>query len=97
MSGYLDDNIQVYELYNAKVQIAARTHPALLRTQQALLQLWHDPSNQYVDFSTTPVSYFDRLRIRTPGDASFTIGPILMVEALSAWRTLHSVESSVGS
>jgi len=85
MAGYPDDNIQVYELYNVKVQIAARTHPALLRAQQALLQLWHDPSNQHVDFST-PVSYFDCLRIRTPGDASFTIGPHIDGGSAERWE-----------
>ncbi|OAX35739.1 DUF1479-domain-containing protein [Rhizopogon vinicolor AM-OR11-026] len=85
VKGFPADNIQAYELYNTKAQIAARTHPAILRSQQALLQLWHDPSNQHVDFST-PISYFDRLRIRTPGDTSFTIGPHVDGGSVERWE-----------
>jgi hypothetical protein len=83
--GFPANDIQVYELYNTKPQIAARTHPAILRTQQELLQLWHDPSNKYVSFST-PVSYFDRLRIRTPGDTSFTVGPHIDGGSVERWE-----------
>ncbi|KAG1882520.1 DUF1479-domain-containing protein [Suillus subluteus] len=49
-----------------------RTHPAILRTQQELppaLALTHQTSTSCF---STPISYFDRLRIRTPGDRSFT-------------------------
>ncbi|KAG0701148.1 hypothetical protein DFH29DRAFT_982816 [Suillus ampliporus] len=85
VKGFPADNIQAYELYNTKPQIAARTHPAILRTQQELLQLWYDPSNKHVDFST-PISYFDRLRIRTPGDASFAIGPHIDGGSVERWE-----------
>jgi len=85
VAGFPADNIQAYELYNSKAQIAARTHPAILRTQQELLQFWHDPSNHHVDFST-PLSYFDRLRIRTPGDASFTLGPHIDGGSVERWE-----------
>lgn len=83
--GFPANDIQVYELYNTKPQIAARTHPAILRTQQELLQLWHDPSNKHVSFST-PISYFDRLRIRTPGDRSFTVGPHIDGGSVERWE-----------
>ncbi|KAG2121235.1 DUF1479-domain-containing protein [Suillus clintonianus] len=85
VKGFPAHDIQAYELYNTKPQIAARTHPAILRTQQELLQLWHDPSNKHVDFST-PISYFDRLRIRTPGDSSFTLGPHIDGGSVERWE-----------
>ncbi|KAG1731838.1 DUF1479-domain-containing protein [Suillus paluster] len=85
VKGFPAHDIQVYELYNSKPQIAARTHPAILRTQQELLQLWHDPSDKHVDFST-PISYFDRLRIRTPGDTSFSIGPHIDGGSVEHWE-----------
>ncbi|KAG1788641.1 DUF1479-domain-containing protein [Suillus plorans] len=85
VKGFPANDIQVYELYNSKAQIAARTHPAILRTQQELLQFWHDPSNKHVGFST-PISYFDRLRIRTPGDSSFTVGPHIDGGSVERWE-----------
>ncbi|KAH7883473.1 hypothetical protein F5I97DRAFT_1982147 [Phlebopus sp. FC_14] len=89
VKGYPPDNIQAYEIYNCKSQILARSHPALLRTQKALLELWHfsstSPSKNAVDFST-PISYFDRLRIRTPGDRSFTLGPHVDGGSVERWE-----------
>ena len=75
-----------YEIYNSKAQIAARTHSALVNTQRALLTLWHssDPST-LVDFST-PISYFDRLRIRNPGPSTYTLGPHIDGGSLERWE-----------
>ncbi|KAJ7509766.1 hypothetical protein B0H11DRAFT_2152709 [Mycena galericulata] len=87
------DNIQVFKLYNTVSQIRARTHLGVLESQRALLSLWHDPSgNVNLD---TPISYFDRLRIRFPGDAKFALGPhdpayckcfSKILEGGSAWK-----------
>jgi hypothetical protein len=38
-----------------------------------------------VDLST-PISYFDRLRIRTPGDTSFTLGPHIDGGSIERWE-----------
>ncbi|OSX59833.1 hypothetical protein POSPLADRAFT_1048300 [Postia placenta MAD-698-R-SB12] len=71
--------IVFYELYNSPAQIRARTHPALLTTQRALLSLWHMSSQSVSPLEAvslrTPISYFDRLRIRPPGPSVFTLGP----------------------
>ncbi|KAF9817058.1 hypothetical protein IEO21_03640 [Rhodonia placenta] len=68
-----------YELYNSPAQIRARTHPALITTQKALMSLWHAPSQSMSPLEVaslrTPISYFDRLRIRPPGPSVFTLGP----------------------
>ncbi|EGO26082.1 hypothetical protein SERLADRAFT_447357 [Serpula lacrymans var. lacrymans S7.9] len=85
VKGFPPENIQAYELYNTKSQTYARTHPAVLRTQKALLGLWHSSSPVPIDFST-PISYFDRLRIRTPGDTSFTLGPHMDGGSIERWE-----------
>ncbi|KAK7036527.1 hypothetical protein VNI00_011724 [Paramarasmius palmivorus] len=84
--GFPADNIQVYEFYNTFAQTKARTHPAVLDTQRYLLSLWHksDPNSE-VDLST-PISYFDRLRIRLPGDTVFTLGPHCDGGSIERWE-----------
>lgn len=86
-TGFPADNIQAYELYNSKPQLYARTHISLLNTQKALLSLWHSSGTfpASIDF-TTPISYFDRLRIRTPGDRSFTLGPHIDGGSVERWE-----------
>ncbi|KAF4562978.1 hypothetical protein EYR40_007304 [Pleurotus pulmonarius] len=84
--GFPPNNIQVFEIYNSRSQIQARTHPALLETQKFLLSLWHtsDPSSEIS--LTTPISYFDRLRIRHPGDSTFTLGPHTDGGSVERWE-----------
>ncbi|KAF8161499.1 hypothetical protein B0H34DRAFT_654175 [Crassisporium funariophilum] len=86
VKGFPADNIQVYEIYNSKAQTLARTHPALINTQRALLSLWHtsDPNTEIS--LQTPISYFDRLRIRQPGDAKFTLGPHVDGGSVERWE-----------
>ncbi|KAL0580982.1 hypothetical protein V5O48_001074 [Marasmius crinis-equi] len=84
--GFPADNVQVYEFYNSVPQTRARTHPAVLDTQRFLLTLWHT-SNPAADVSLdTPMSYFDRLRIRLPGDKMFTLGPHVDAGSVERWE-----------
>jgi len=85
LAGFPPENIQAYEVYNSKPQIYARTHVSLLNTQRALLSLWHSSPTAPIDF-TTPISYFDRLRMRTPGDRSFTLGPHIDGGSVERWE-----------
>jgi hypothetical protein len=62
--GYPKDNIQIYELYWVKAQLEARSHPNMLTVQKALNEVWHSQEQDPVDLST-PITYCDRLRIRT--------------------------------
>jgi len=73
-------------MYNSKAQIRARTNAALIETQKFMLSLWHtsDPSTEIS--LTTPISYFDRLRIRQPGDATFTLGPHIDGGSFERWE-----------
>ena len=63
--GYPKDNRQIYEVYWAKAQLEARSHPNMLTVQRALNEVWHSShQDDPVDLGT-PVTYCDRLRIRT--------------------------------
>jgi hypothetical protein len=67
---------QVLELYWSPTQLRARCHPALLQTQTALMTaLWRTSDPRAPVSLRTPLCYADRLRIRTPGDAAFALGP----------------------
>ncbi|KAI0260969.1 hypothetical protein BC834DRAFT_925695 [Gloeopeniophorella convolvens] len=86
VKGFPEGNVQVFEIYNSIAQTLARTHPALLQTQRALLGLWH-ASNPDAKLSLrTPISYYDRFRIRQPGDRSFVLGPHIDGGSLERWE-----------
>jgi len=76
VAGFPANNPQVIELYWSAPQLRARTHPAMLETQKALMtSLWHTSDPDSPISLRTPLSYADRLRIRQPGDARFALGP----------------------
>ncbi|KAF5355130.1 hypothetical protein D9756_005570 [Leucocoprinus leucothites] len=80
-----EDNIQVFEIYNSVGQTLARTHPGLINTHKFMLSLWHTSSPDQVRLDT-PISYYDRLRIRQPGDAKFTLGPHIDGGSVERWE-----------
>ncbi|KAK1230925.1 hypothetical protein PQX77_005956 [Marasmius sp. AFHP31] len=84
--GFPVDNVQVFEFYNSVSQTQARTHPAVLDTQRHLLTLWHSSNPDAEADLTTPISYFDRLRIRQPGDKMFTLGPHVDGGSIERWE-----------
>lgn len=86
LPGFPADNIQVFEIYNSKSQTQARTHPAVVETQKFLLSLWHTSDSNTEVSLQTPISYFDRLRIRQPGDAKFTLGPHVDGGSVERWE-----------
>ncbi|KAF9446150.1 DUF1479-domain-containing protein [Macrolepiota fuliginosa MF-IS2] len=85
IKGFPEDNIQVFEIYNSIGQTLARTHPGLINTQKFLLSLWHTSISDQVKFNL-PISYYDRLRIRQPGDAKFTLGPHVDGGSVERWE-----------
>ena len=76
----------LYELYNTKAQINARTHPRIVDTQKALLSYWHasDPNSEIS--LVQPISYFDRLRIREPGPFGWFLGPHIDGGGVERWE-----------
>ncbi|GAA5929740.1 hypothetical protein JCM3775_006539 [Rhodotorula graminis] len=84
--GFPADDPQVWELYNSVQQTQARTHPGVLGTQKALLSLFHTSSPDSPVSVKTPISYYDRLRIRFPGDAIFALGEHIDGGSLERWE-----------
>lgn len=84
MKGGPPERIVFYEIYNSFGQVQARTHPALIATQKALLSLWH--SSNADALLDRPISYFDRLRIRPPGPSAFTLGPHIDGGSIERWE-----------
>ncbi|EWC44568.1 hypothetical protein DRE_06649 [Drechslerella stenobrocha 248] len=74
---------QVFEIYWSPSQIQARGDPRMIAAQRALQRLWEGLSEQQ---TTTPLSYADRLRMRTPGDRSFALGPHADGGSLERWE-----------
>ncbi|RFU32375.1 hypothetical protein B7463_g3985, partial [Scytalidium lignicola] len=83
--GFPANNIQVYETYWSKAQVAARSHPNMLATHRAMNNTWSVAPEDPIVLSE-PLSYADRLRIRTPGDKSFNLGPHLDGGSLERWE-----------
>ncbi|KAH9987943.1 hypothetical protein BJV74DRAFT_840599 [Russula compacta] len=86
VKGFPPGNIQAFEIYNSGAQTHARSHPAILQTQRAILQLWNSSKPEAKLSLATPISYFDRFRIRLPGDRSFTLAPHIDGGSLERWE-----------
>lgn len=74
-------------MYNSKGQVACREHPGVIETQRYLLTLWHASKVARNQISlNTPVSYFDRVRIRQPGDTTFSLDPHIDNGSVERWE-----------
>ncbi|EAU33080.1 conserved hypothetical protein [Aspergillus terreus NIH2624] len=80
------DAPSVYELYWTPSQAEARAHPNMLGTQRFLQRLWHSSDPRTAISTRNPLTYADRLRIRQPGDAKFTLGPHIDGGSLERWE-----------
>ncbi len=65
----------------------ARQHPNMLGVQKAILGMYHvrNEADTDVDLSR-PAMYIDRLRIRPPGDAKFTLPPHVDGGGVERWK-----------
>ncbi|XP_059081236.1 uncharacterized protein YbiU-like [Tigriopus californicus] len=66
-------NETVYEIYWSQSQLRARQHHNMYMVQDALLKLWTLQVPNLNCSQISPAMYIDRLRIRKPGDTSFTL------------------------
>lgn len=58
-----------------------------MKTQKALMtSLWHSSNHDTPISLQTPLSYADRLRIRQPGDAKFSLGPHADGGSVERWE-----------
>ncbi|KAF8331466.1 DUF1479-domain-containing protein [Cantharellus anzutake] len=83
--GFPKDDPQVWEFYHSRPQVSARTHPAILKTQAFLLTQWRADADAEISLGN-PISYFDRLRIRFPGDMTFALGPHIDGGSVERWE-----------
>lgn len=80
------ERIVFYELYSSPAQIAARSHPNVIAAHKSLLTtLFHASPETQISLHT-PISYFDRLRIRPPGPSQFTLGPHMDGGGIERWE-----------
>ncbi|KAI0020058.1 hypothetical protein F4780DRAFT_386456 [Xylariomycetidae sp. FL0641] len=80
------DDPQVFELYWSRPQLAARSHPNMLKTQSFLMSHWHSRDPKAACSTKQPLTYCDRLRIRQPGDAGFALGPHVDGGSVERWE-----------
>ncbi|KAL9053658.1 MAG: hypothetical protein Q9162_004609 [Coniocarpon cinnabarinum] len=80
------ENPQVYELYWSPSQMKARGHPNLMKAYRFLLQHWHSKDPLANISVAHPTIYADRLRMRTPGDSRFALGPHVDGGSVERWE-----------
>ncbi|KAH7141330.1 hypothetical protein B0J13DRAFT_445926 [Dactylonectria estremocensis] len=83
---YPQHDPQVFELYWSRPQLAARSHPNMLKTQRFLMSYYHSKNSGSQCSTTQPITYVDRLRIRQPGDAGFALGPHIDGGSVERWE-----------
>jgi hypothetical protein len=75
LDSYLENNPKVkeantnmYHLFWTPSQLKARSHPNMIKLQQALMSVWHCRDSDSQEVSTKfPLAFADRFRIRPPG------------------------------
>lgn len=77
---------QVYELYWSPTQMKARGHPNLMKTYRFILEHWHSSDPSANVSVSHPTLYADRLRMRTPGDSRFALGPHVDGGSVERWE-----------
>lgn len=83
--GFPKDKKVVYEIYWSKSQVKARSHPHMAIAMSYMNNLWHASPESEICLDQN-VSYADRLRIRNPGDALFSLGPHADGGSLERWE-----------
>ncbi|GAA6037624.1 hypothetical protein JCM8097_006148 [Rhodosporidiobolus ruineniae] len=84
--GFPADDPMVWEVYNSVSQTRARSHPDIIASQRFLLSLFHTSDPTTPVSISSPVSYYDRLRIRRAGDAVFALGAHVDGGSLERWE-----------
>ncbi|BGP20077.1 hypothetical protein JCM10213_002673 [Rhodosporidiobolus nylandii] len=84
--GFPADDPVVWENYHSPSQTKARSHPNIMGTQRFLLSLFHTSDPTSPVSVTSPISYYDRLRIRPPGDSVFALGAHIDGGSLERWE-----------
>lgn len=79
------DKPVVYELYWSPSQIRARANDRVVKALQFANSFWHASSSTRISLDENIV-YADRLRIRSPGDDQFALGPHVDGGSIERWE-----------
>jgi hypothetical protein len=93
--GFNSMDLQVFELYNTKAQTEARTTSNTVIAQQWLLHILYTSDPESRIGLNQPISYYDRLRVRQPGDSKFALGPHIDGGSLERWEDAGAYIPSV--
>ncbi|KAI5467295.1 hypothetical protein BGZ63DRAFT_410303 [Mariannaea sp. PMI_226] len=77
----------LYGVYWSPAQIRARAHENVLWTQCWLMNLWHSSDPSAMVSPNFPVSYADRLRIRSPDDEACSLSVYVDGGSVERWES----------
>ncbi|KAH6900251.1 hypothetical protein B0T10DRAFT_20844 [Thelonectria olida] len=76
----------LYGVYWSPAQIKARAHENVLSTQRWLMNLWHSSDPAAMVSPNFPLSYADRLRIRSPDDEACSLSVYVDGGSVERWE-----------
>ncbi|WQF87184.1 Putative isopenicillin N synthase-like superfamily [Colletotrichum destructivum] len=77
----------LFGIYWSPAQIKGRAHPNVLAAQRFLMGLWRSRGPNVPVVVDHPVSYADRLRIRTPGDEAWHLNAHVDGGSVERWES----------
>ncbi len=82
VSGWPKETPFILRMYFSPTQVAARSHPNMLKLSRELNSWWRHESDESV---YEPLSYADGIRIRPPGQPFYGLGPHIDAGSLCRW------------
>lgn len=82
ISGWPEETPFILNLYFSPSQVAARSHPNMLKLSRELNSWWSNAGDESVH---EPLSYADGVRIRPPGVPFYGLGPHVDAGSLARW------------
>jgi hypothetical protein len=73
-------------IYWTPAQVRGRGHPNVLAAQKFVMSLWHSNDRDARVASNFPVSYADRLRVRTPGESTWHLNAHIDGGSVERWE-----------
>jgi hypothetical protein len=76
----------LYGVYWSPPQIKGRAHPNVLAAQKFVMSMWHSSNESALVSTNFPVTYADRLRIRTPSDVHYYLNGHVDGGSVERWE-----------
>lgn len=77
---------QLYGVYWSPAQIKIRSHENILTAQRLLMNLWHSSDPAALVSPNFPVTYADRMRLRSPQDETCTLSVYVDGGSVERWE-----------